>query len=692
MVADIAFPGREADALHGLVEKASECNNPSHTHESGTKDIDMDAFFAKLPDYYTTCYRIPIKNSDNTATTIIGSPRVNVCIKSDTVEKESLMATAVLIDKTEDGSDFGAYRNQHGENESVISGPTGDTFDLGFDTVIGLRDFVRTDGKYKCVTFGWIDLDDPVSEAEVENMYAYRVGADRVADVYYDYCIDMLPTAYTVAPGHYLELVILPWDPFKLFYEGSDTNVKSQYKDSDYKNVEEYSFTLDTDDTVIKLPLADYCKDYQYEKRQYNNYGVNMVVNPDFDELGATQYRLEVYDYNDDKPVNITGWDEYDAIVRCDNVPLMLEEEKDYQLSIGDGSMYLALNKSFYDKLQDEALQGATLAVYVRNKETYDYGFSYMCMNNKVESISLDLSDAGAIGLKLYFDLGREVTDGGKLVFEDADTGSISEVTDFVPDRDGMYQYTYGVGASRMNDTIKISAYDKNGALVKLANLDSVDGVYHCSVMTYVDAVINSGNYSSELVRLANSIKTYGLCAQYYFDYKKPDILPTVAVPSYEGVNDTVVTGELPTGLSYIGSSLVLDNTVKYRHYFKAADDLLQDQIGALSATFKKSDGLGVGGDAGAGAGAGAGGSGAFTKLVSAGDNLYYVESSGIPAPRLGDVMTMDILGTSNDVIASIQYSPIIYCSKANATGNKPLTLLANSMYEYYMAAAAYFN
>lgn len=66
--------------------------------------------------------------------------------------------------------------------------------------------FKQTPVKQKLITKGMIDLGSPAAGYEPRTAVQGSVSAD----TYYDYTIHMLPTVYTVQPGHYLWLYLVP--------------------------------------------------------------------------------------------------------------------------------------------------------------------------------------------------------------------------------------------------------------------------------------------------------------------------------------------------------------------------------------------------------------------------------------------------------------------------------------------------
>ena len=70
----------------------------------------------------------------------------------------------------------------------------------------------------KAITYGWTDLCNPDLGPDGKD---YTVSVDLERDKYYNYNFFMMPTVYTVAPGHVLKLVLTTWDPNQCFLDES---------------------------------------------------------------------------------------------------------------------------------------------------------------------------------------------------------------------------------------------------------------------------------------------------------------------------------------------------------------------------------------------------------------------------------------------------------------------------------------
>ena len=73
------------------------------------------------------------------------------------------------------------------------------------------------------------------------------------AGVFKNYTFYMIPTVYTVAEGHHLELFLMTWDPYRVFLDEklkTDTSLETELDDYNY------AYTFDPDSLQVLLPVA----------------------------------------------------------------------------------------------------------------------------------------------------------------------------------------------------------------------------------------------------------------------------------------------------------------------------------------------------------------------------------------------------------------------------------------------------
>ena len=147
----------------------------------------------------------------------------------------------------------------------------------------------------------------------------------------------------------------------------------------------------------------------------------------------------------------------------------------------------------------------------------------------------------------------------------------------------------------------------------------------------------------------------YGDYAKAYFSKNE-----LIATPEMNNITaDTLASyekqtsGELPDGIIYYGSSLLLESNTTVRHYFKAADGTDVSAYG-----FNKKGGY------------------------------YYKEITGISADKLGTAQSIAVDGYN------VSYSPLSYAYAVlnSDSADESLKNLVKALYLYEQAAEAYKN
>ena len=229
----------------GLAEYAIQFLNGENPDLVGLKGQEL--YYATLEEPFAGVYTIDIPEG----TTILGVPEVHVKLSTDVTDKDGLMITAVLVDYREDGTPFKAFMTKDRLNEKLPV-KTVDSYEPGGGLEeADILQFVQSSTPSKCVTFGWTDLCNPGLGYDSSE---YVSSTDLEADKAYDYTFYMLPTAYTVAPGHRLQLVITAWDPYRAFLDEDyilDPTLPTEYSEFNY------SFTIDNTSLQVSLPVAE---------------------------------------------------------------------------------------------------------------------------------------------------------------------------------------------------------------------------------------------------------------------------------------------------------------------------------------------------------------------------------------------------------------------------------------------------
>ncbi|MGN0574945.1 MAG: GLUG motif-containing protein [Ruminococcus sp.] len=271
----------------------------------------------------------------------------------------------------------------------------------------------------------------------------------------------------------------------------------------------------------------------------------------------------------------------------------------------------------------------------------------YPVLGGKKVLANVDLSDF-ANDIIIY---GQSATLDGTIGFNiyvaaDDDyiwTASIDgeEVAKPEKDENGLYKFTYQVAAKDMDENINFTVNDKIDVTV--------------SVSDYIAELSETDDES--LKKLAESMSAYGDAAKAFFSNG------TVAEQTItDDLSLYDFTVAMPEGISYYGSSLILESETTIRHYFTIADGYDAD-----SFTF------GAGNESG--------------KPVAK-QGYYYVDIKNISAEKLGNAFTVSVNGST--VISN--YSALSYVNKVLSSDSTDDNLknLVKALYIYNRNAIAY--
>lgn len=248
--------------------------------------------------------------------------------------------------------------------------------------------------------------------------------------------------------------------------------------------------------------------------------------------------------------------------------------------------------------------------------------------------------DNGKIGINFYMTLSDAVD---KIIINGPTGEKTVAKSDLSVSTDGLYIAYYGIAAKDMDGAITVKAVDKNGANIDFSNESAVDGVFGCSFNSILDIAVKDTN-NQRLSNYCKKLKIYGEYASAYFKgTKATSSIDTLNISDLSGFNGQIAE-DLPNGIKYIGSSLVLEDGISVRHYFKG-------DLSGISITVNKQQ----------------------IKPVAVGD-VCYVELSGIRMAKLGDLITTQINGWS------INYCPYSYCYKALESDNTKLVNLVKAL------------
>ena len=152
---------------------------------------------------------------------------------TDDVASDNMPVTVMLMDVSD--TDFGAYDSSSSRWGRVPVETTRESdyfMGCGLD-IIDVDQFVQTPTKAKVIERGWVDLANPSSG------FASDTAEDSIELVEgesHSYTVYLQPNVYTVAQGHHLALVIMPYDQEYVSHDG------------------DYSFDLDVASVQASIP------------------------------------------------------------------------------------------------------------------------------------------------------------------------------------------------------------------------------------------------------------------------------------------------------------------------------------------------------------------------------------------------------------------------------------------------------
>ncbi|MGN0585377.1 MAG: GLUG motif-containing protein [Ruminococcus sp.] len=209
----------------------------------------------------------------------------------------------------------------------------------------------------------------------------------------------------------------------------------------------------------------------------------------------------------------------------------------------------------------------------------------------------------------------------------------------------GLYKFTYQIAAKDMDNEIDIIIGGKKAATV--------------SVSDYLNSLDTADN--AILAALAEAMKAYGIAADAFF---APDgIVPEISDFDVSALDAYGFTkGETPEGISYYGSSLILESETTVRHYFRLAEGY---DINNFTFTVGVEE---------------------VTPVAKQG--YYYIDIKNISADKLGTAHTVSIGGTP--VISG--YSALSYAKTVlnSDAADENLKNLVKALYLYNRAAVEY--
>ncbi|MCR5138295.1 MAG: hypothetical protein K6C12_14605 [Oscillospiraceae bacterium] len=233
---DVTTEGLAEYAYYFISEQNPDLSGAEHREEYFMSlDFDRAAFYPiELPE----------------KTTVYGVPEIHLKLASPNTDSDGLMISAVLVDVADNGEAFKAYKMKNRLHDCLPTRVVGEYEGAGYRGSNEILEYVQDSADAKIISFGYTDLNNPGHGDEISE---YTEVQDLEAGKYYDYTFYMLPTVYTVAPGHTLHLILTTWDPYRAFLDESFMSLDLE-KDSDLVSYD-YSYTIDNTAIRIRMPV-----------------------------------------------------------------------------------------------------------------------------------------------------------------------------------------------------------------------------------------------------------------------------------------------------------------------------------------------------------------------------------------------------------------------------------------------------
>ena len=286
---------------------------------------------------------------------------------------------------------------------------------------------------------------------------------------------------------------------------------------------------------------------------------------------------------------------------------------------------------------------------FINNKNSL-YNMSDADVEGVAQFGGATVSLKGNIGVNFHMLLDDEVANDKEayMQFNLADgkssTVKMKDAQTTVIDGVTYYVFPLEIPAKDMSENITSQMFLGDGT--------KCSAVQKYSVSEYADKILN-GSYDDKAKAVVKAMVNYGECAEAYFNPSVSTTVDTDSVTS-ETLEDFMMSssGNLPKGIEYYGSSLLLESQTTLRHYFKVADGT---EVSAYNFSGNK-------------------------------DNYYYIDISDISSLKLNKA-NQTTIGEY-----TISYSPLSYAyavvNNENATDS--LKALVKALYLYNQASVAY--
>jgi len=294
----------------------------------------------------------------------------------------------------------------------------------------------------------------------------------------------------------------------------------------------------------------------------------------------------------------------------------------------------------------------------------------------QVELYGASTTLGGEIGLNFFLapteeqiaDEGFKVTlDGTEYLLKDAKTRTVDGKT--------LYQFTVALRAKQMNKKVEIKAFDGKGEAVALYRPKDNEATesFSFSIVDYVKKSVGNAANGEDVKTLARALSDYGSLTQLALPYeadKRAELYNEAGIKAVTAAElaeyaAQVTSGEA-SGVSYVGSTLVLDSVTDLRIYLKADAGELKDYSFELN------------------------GSPATLGTSSQGS---YIQVSNVAAKNLDNFNTLVVKNSEGKVVLTVKASVLSYVqSVVSGDKSEELTNAMKALYLYNRAADNYFK
>ena len=210
------------------------------------KKLDREEFYTGLEQPYAAVYPLDFPADE----TIFGAPEVHLKLLTNDPEMDRLMVTAVLLDTVGEGDSFKAYITKSKISNTVPVKTVGTYDPGGGHEEKKIKQLVPSSTDTKIFAYGWTDLHNPGMGYD---SFEYTEDIEPEAGRFYDYTIYLSQTAYTVAEGHTLKLLLMAEDPYRT--KNDDTQLKTDSFTTSKEPDRDYSFIVDNNSIEVVLPV-----------------------------------------------------------------------------------------------------------------------------------------------------------------------------------------------------------------------------------------------------------------------------------------------------------------------------------------------------------------------------------------------------------------------------------------------------